>query len=245
MGRAFEVRAASMAKTNLMKSKLYSKYGKLIYMEAKNGGFDPESNLKLRALIDKAKHDQVPADVIKRNIDKAKGGSGESYSTCRYEAFGPSGSTFIVDCLTDNSNRTLSALKTSFSKCGAHMGSTGSVAYTYNYEGVLVIKGVDEDSALEAVADAGIDVLDLFSNEDGSVTILSNPSDATSVKEAIQKVNANVEILKDEVSWVAKEEVSVASEDFEKIQRLMDMLDENDDVTNVYHNINNLPVTED
>jgi len=244
MGRAFEVRAASMAKTNLMKSKLYSKYGKLIYMEAKNGGYDMDANLKLRALVDKAKHDQVPADVIKRNIEKAKGGTGESYTTCRYEAFGPSESTFIIEALTDNSNRTLSALKSSFAKCGAHMGATGSVSYTYIYEGILSFKGLDEDATLEALAEAGFDVNDIITEGD-SVTVLSKPSDSSDVKATLLKVNPDLEITRDEVIWVAQNEVSVPEEDFEKINRLLGFLDENDDVTNVYHNISNLPPTED
>lgn len=244
MGRAHEVRAASMAKTNLMKSKLYSKYGKLIYMEAKSGGTDPNANLKLRSLIDKAKKDQVPADVIKRNIEKANGGTGENYSSCKYECYGPSGSTFIIECLTDNSNRTLSSLNIATQKCGAHLGKPGSVSYNYDYVGILVLSGLDEDSVLEAVAEAGIDVLDLYTNDDSSVTVTSNPSDLSSVREAIEAANAEVSFSRDEVAWIAKEEVNVPEEDFDKLTRFMNMLDENDDVTNVYHNVANMPEEE-
>lgn len=244
MGRAHEVRAASMAKTNLMKSKLYSKYGKLIYMEAKNGGTDPNANLKLRALIDKAKKDQVPADVIKRNIEKANGGTGENYSSCRYEAYGPSGSTFIIECLSDNSNRTLSSLNIATQKCGAHLGKPGSVSYNYDYVGVLDLTGLDEDSVLEVVAEAGIDVLDLYSNEDGSVTVTANPSDLSQVRQALEAASSEVSFQRDEVAWVAKEEVSVPKEDFDKLIRFMNMLAENDDVTNVYHNVSNMPEEE-
>ena len=242
MGRAHEVRAASMAKTNLAKSKLYSKYGKLIYMEARNGA-DPNANLKLRALIDKAKKDQVPADVIKRNIEKAQGGTGENYSSVKYEAFGPAGSTFIIDCLSDNTNRTFTSVRTIAGKCGAHLGTPGSVSYQYDYTGVLVLKGLDEDGALEALMEAGLEPTDLYANDDDTLTVLTAPSDLNPIKEALEAVDG-VEALSDEVIWQAKEEVEVPEEEFEKIQRFLDRLAEDDDVSNVYHNVSNLPETE-
>ena len=238
MGRAHEVRAASMAKTNLAKSKLYSKYGKLIYMEARNG-YDPNANLKLRALIDKAKKEQVPADVIKRNIDKAKGGTGENYTNVKYEAFGPAGSTFIIDCLTDNSNRTFTSVRSIAGKCGAHLGTPGSVSYQYDYEGVLVLKGLDEDSALEALMEAELEPTDLYLNDDETLTITTNPSDLNPIKEALEKLEG-VEVLSDEVMWVAKEMVEIPAEEMEKVQRFIDRLSEDDDVSNVYHNVSNL-----
>jgi len=240
MGRAHEVRAASMAKTNLMKSKLYSKYGKLIYMEAKNGGYEMDGNLKLKALVEKAKKDQVPADVIKRNIDKAKGGSNESYDSCRYEAFGQSGSTFIIECLTDNSNRTISALKGYFSKSGAHLGASGSVTYTYDYQGILAFKGMSEEEAFEAVAMAGIDVNDVYSEND-TTYVLSKPADQGAVKDALLSAKADLTFTQDEVAWIPKDYVTVPEEDFDKINRLLNLLDNDDDVTNVYHNVENLP----
>lgn len=243
MGRAHEVRAASMAKTNLAKSKLYSKYGKLIYMEARNGA-DPTANLKLRALIDKAKKDQVPADVIKRNIEKAKGGTGEAYLDCRYEAYGPSGSTFVIECLTDNSNRTISSLKGYFSKCGCHLGASGSVTYNYDYVGTIVTKGLDEEAVFEAVAMAEIEVLDVAS-EDDAVIITAKPGDVSAVKDALTQAKADIDIVSDEVSWVAKDYVTLPDEDIEKVQRFMGLLGENDDVSNVYHNIDNLPEDEE
>ena len=242
MGRAHEVRAASMAKTNLAKSKLYSKYGKLIYMEARNGA-DPTANLKLRALIDKAKKEQVPADVIKRNIDKAKGGTGENYTNVKYEAFGPAGSTFIIDCLTDNSNRTFTNVRSVASKCGAHLGNPGSVSYQYDYEGVLVVKGMDEEAVLDNLMEAGLEPTDLYANEDESLTVTTQPSDLNPIKEALEKVEG-AEVLSDEVLWVAKEQVEVPAEDMEKVQRFLDKLGEDDDVSNVYHNISNLPEEE-
>lgn len=242
MGRAHEVRAASMAKTNLAKSKLYSKYGKLIYMEARNGA-DPTANLKLRALIDKAKKDQVPADVIKRNIEKAAGGTGEAYLDCRYEAYGPSGSTFVIECLTDNSNRTISSLKGYFGKCGLHLGATGSVTYNYDYVGTIVTRGLDEEAVFEAVAMAEIEVLDVMT-EDDTVVITAKPGDVSAVKDALTAAKEDIEIVSDEVAWVPKDYISLPDEDIEKVQRFIGLLGENDDVSNVYHNIDNLPEEE-
>lgn len=242
MGRAHEVRAASMAKTNLAKSKLYSKYGKLIYMEARNG-WELDGNLKLKALVERAKKEQVPADVIKRNIDKAKGGSNESYLSCRYEAFGPAGSTFIIDCLTDNSNRTISSLKGAFGKCGCHLGTSGSVTYTYDYQGILSLTGMDEEEVFETIAMAEIEVIDVYS-EDGEVVIVSKPSDQSAVKDALTAVKPDLEFDQDEVAWFPKDQVTLPDEDIEKVVRFMGLLGENDDVTNVYHNIANMPEEE-
>lgn len=121
MGRSFEVRKASMAKTQGAKIKVYSKYGKEIYVCAKNGGTDPDMNLSLRHLITKAKKDQVPAHVIEKALDKASGGAGEDYQPARYEGFGPGGASVIVDCLTDNGNRTYQDVRQCFVKTGAKL----------------------------------------------------------------------------------------------------------------------------
>ncbi len=137
MGRSFEVRKASMAKTQGAKIKVYSKYGKEIYMSAKNGGTDPDSNLSLRRLMEKAKKDQVPSHVIEKAIDKASGGGGEDFSTARYEGFGPGGCSVIVDCLTDNNNRTYMDVRQCFCEeqrenrcarcCCSHVRSSGGI----------------------------------------------------------------------------------------------------------------------
>ena len=122
MGRKFEVRKISMAKTAGAKTKVYSKYGKEIYVVAKNGGTDPQANLALRRLIEKAKKDQVPSHVIEKAIDKAEGGAGEDYVPARYEGFGPGGCMVIVDCLTDNNNRTITDVRNCFTKTGSKLG---------------------------------------------------------------------------------------------------------------------------
>ncbi len=129
MGRAFEVRKAAMMKTSAAKTKVYSRFGKEIYIAAKAGVPDPEMNQGLKRMIERAKANQVPADVIKRAIEKAKGGTDESYTSVRYEGFGPGNCTIIVDCLTDNVNRTVSDVRNCFTKTKSKMGVSGSVAH--------------------------------------------------------------------------------------------------------------------
>ena len=144
MGRAYEVRKASIQKTGAAKSKLYSMYAREIYQAAKNGGIELEANATLKRLVEKAKKEQVPADIIKRAIDKVNSGADESYDSVRYELFGPAGSTVIVDCLTDNVNRSVSAVRTAVNKCHVKMGAIGSVAYMYDNLCVVGFKGLDE-----------------------------------------------------------------------------------------------------
>ena len=160
MGRAFEVRKHAMAKTAAAKTKLYSRYGKEIYMSAK-GNPDPEINDELKRMIEKAKKDQIPNDVINRAIEKAKGGSGENYTSVRYEGFGPSNSLFIVECLTDNVNRTISEVRNCFTKSNSKLGVSGSVTHMFNEQAVFAIKDVSEDEILEIVIENDIDVLEI------------------------------------------------------------------------------------
>ena len=133
MGRAFEVRKASIMKNGAARGKIYSMYAREIYQAAKNGGTNLESNYILRRLVDKAKTEQVPSDIIKRAIDKVNSGADETYQQARYELFGPAGSTLIVDCLTDNVNRTVSSLRAVVNKAHAKMGAMGSVSYQYEH----------------------------------------------------------------------------------------------------------------
>ena len=161
MGRKFEVRKVAMAKTMLKKSKVYSRFGKEIYMVAKSGGANPDANLSLRALIDKAKRAQVPADVIKRNIQKAETGIGEDYVPIRYEGFGPGGVGIIIDTLTDNVNRTVGEIRNCFTKVGSKMGVSGSVEHGYQHLSHISIKGMDEEEVLETLLMADIEILDI------------------------------------------------------------------------------------
>ena len=160
MGRAHEVRAKAMAATAAKKSKLYSIYAKEI-MKAAKANPDPTSNDTLRRVIEKAKREQVPADVINRNIDKAKKGEVENFDTVIYEAFAQCGSNLIVKCLTDNANRTITFVKTVFNKCGANMAGQNAVSFMYDHLGCVGIKGHTEDEVMEALINADVDANDI------------------------------------------------------------------------------------
>ncbi|MBQ2509964.1 MAG: YebC/PmpR family DNA-binding transcriptional regulator [Erysipelotrichaceae bacterium] len=237
MGRAHEVRAAAMAKTAAMKSKVYSRYGKEIYIAAKSGVADPEMNLALRSKIKEAKANQVPADVIKRAIEKAKGGSSESYDSLRYEGFGPGSATIIIDCLTDNSNRTVAAMNSCFNKSHCKMGVKGSVSFNYDNLGVLSFKYEDEDTMLEALIEADVDVNDL-EVEDGEMTVYVAPADLHKAQEAIDVLIPDCEYSVCAIKMLPQEYVTLTDEhDKEMWQRLLDNLDDVDDVQEVYHNV--------
>ena len=236
MGRAFEVRKQSMAKTAAAKTKVYSRYGKEIYMSAK-GNPDPEVNVELKRIIDKAKKDQVPNDVINRAIEKAKGGSGENYTSVRYEGFGPANSLFIVECLTDNVNRTIHEVRNCFTKSNSKLGVSGSVTHMFNEQAVFAIASVDEDTILEIVVENDIDVLEIEADENG-VSLYGNPSDYNIIRTALLKANPEFELVTDEIMWLPTLEVEVtSSEDKEMFDKLIGMLDEVDDVQKVYHNV--------
>lgn len=237
MGRAHEVRAAAMAKTAAMKSKVYSRYGKEIYIAAKSGVPDPEMNLTLRSKIKEAKANQVPADVIKRAIDKAKGGSTESYDSLRYEGFGPGAATIIIDCLTDNSNRTVAAMNQCFNKSHCKLGVKGSVSFNYDNLGVLTFKFDDEDKMLETLIDKDVDVNDI-ELEDGLMTVYVTPSDLHKAQEAIEEIIPDCEFEVCAIKMLPQEYVKLTDEhDKEMWNRLLSLLDEVDDVQEVFHNV--------
>ncbi|HDY7723846.1 YebC/PmpR family DNA-binding transcriptional regulator [Vibrio vulnificus] len=235
MGRSFEVRKASMAKTAGAKIKVYSKYGKEIYVCAKNGGIDPDMNLSLRHLITKAKKDQVPSHVIDKALDKASGGGGEDYQPARYEGFGPGGISVIVDCLTDNGNRTFQDVRQCFVKTGAKIGTPGVVAHMFDHQAVFQFKGDDEESFLEALMMADCDVTDI-ELEDGVITIYAPNTEFFKVKTALNTEFPDLVIDVEEITFVPQNYSSVPEEDAEKFQKFLDMLDDCDDVQQVYHN---------
>ena len=237
MGRAHEVRAAAMAKTAAMKSKLYSRYGKEIYIAAKSGVPDPEMNLTLRSKVKEAKANQVPADVIKRAIEKAKGGSTEQYDSLRYEGFGPGNATIIIDCLTDNSNRTVAAMNTCFNKSHCKLGVKGSVSFGYDNLGILSFNYTDEDKMLDALVNDEVDVNDI-EVEDGSMTVYVSPNDLHKAQDAIEKLIPNVEFSVCAIKMLPQEYTKLDDPaDKELWERLLRLLDEVDDVQEVYHNV--------
>ena len=238
MGRAHEVRAASMAKTAAIKSKLYSRYGKELYIAAKSGVPDPDMNLALKRKIQEAKSNQVPADVIKRAIEKAKGGTDENYTEARYEGFGPGNSTIIVDCLTDNTNRAITDVKTCFNKChGAKLANSGAVSYNYESVGLFVFAYEDEDAMLEAMMEAEVDVQDI-SVEDGEMTVKTTFQDFGKAQDAIEKVIPDVEFDVCETTLLPTEFVTLdTQEDKEAFDKLLSMLNDCDDVNKIYTNV--------
>lgn len=235
MGR-FPNIAAAKAKTGAAKGKLYGMYAKDIYQAAKNGGTTPEGNPSLKRLIEKAKKDQVPIDVIKRAIDKVNSGTGENYETLTYEIFGPSGSTLMVECLTDNVNRSVSDVRTAINKAKVKMGAMGSVAYMYDNLCTVGFTGISEDNVMDALIDAGIDFVDM-ENQDGNILIYGDPNDLFKIKEAIISIKNDVEFTVDEIAMLPKERITLTGEDLENFNKLLNLLDEVDDVQNVYHNV--------
>lgn len=235
MGR-FPNIAASKAKTGAAKAKVYSSYAKEIYQVAKQGGTDPNGNLTLRHLIEKAKKEQVPADVIKRAIDKVNSGVDESYTSVRYEGFASGGATIIVDCLTDNVNRSVSMVRNAFTKSNGKMGVSGCVSHMYEHLSVVVVKDMTEDEALEALLMNEVDAKEI-EEENGNVNIYGEPSDLYKIKEAILSYKADAEILVDEVSMLANETVTLEGEDKDNFDKLLNMLDDVEDVQKVYHNV--------
>lgn len=237
MGRAFEVRKASMAKTGAAKAKLYSKFGKELYICAKNGGTDPETNLELKSLIAKAKKQNVPGDIIKRNIDKAAGGSGENYDFHRYEGFGPGGSAIIVDCLTDNVNRTVTEVRNCFTKTGGNLGVNGSVIHGFDHLAVVGVKDKEEDEIFELLVMEDVDVSEIEA-EDDQVIVYAAANELFRIKKLLEDTYSDIEFTIEEQTMLAQNMIEITDAEIsEKFQKILDMLDDCDDVQTVYHNV--------
>ena len=195
-----------------------------------------ESNVNLKHLVEKAKKEQVPMEIIKRAIDKAKGAGGEDYTEVIYEGFGPGASTFIIKTLTDNVNRTVGEIRAAFNKVHKSLGVTNSVSYNYDYLAIISFKSNEEEKIFEELLNAGIEIIDLESN-DGEITITANPKDINKVKEELEKIIPGIEYTYDEVGMFAKEEVTLTGEDKEIYDKLYNLLDAIDDVSAIYTNV--------
>lgn len=236
MGRAYEVRKASIQKTGAIKAKTYSTFAKEIYLAAKKGVPEIESNVVLKRMVEKAKKAQVPSDIINRAIEKAKGIGGEDYHEVVYEGFGPGASTLIIKTLTDNVNRTVGMVRATFNKVNKSLGVTNSVAYNYDYLAIITFKTMQQEDIFEELLNAGIEPVE-FEEENGELTISVHPNDINSTKDVIEKIMGNVEYEFDEVGMFPKNEVELAGDDLELFDRLYKLLDDIEDVTEIYHNV--------
>ena len=220
-------------KTDAQKAKVFTKIGREIAVAVKEGGVDPSSNSKLRDLIAKAKANNVPNDNIDRVIKKAGSNDGKDYETIVYEGYGPSGIAVIVECLTDNRNRTAADMRHYFDKFGGNMGQSGCVSYLFSESGIIVIENnsLDEDEVMEACVEAGAGD---FEFQDDIVEIVTEPSELSSVREALsQKYNIiSAEVEKIPSTYVRIDDAEIAN----KMNLLLSHMEDNDDVQNVYHN---------
>lgn len=236
MGRAYSVRKASIEKTGAAKAKVYSLYAREIYQAAKAGGTNVDSNDALKRLVERAKKEQVPSDLIKRAIDKVNSGVDESYESVRYEVFGPGGSTLIIDCLTDNVNRTLSYVRPALNKNNGKMGVSGSVSYMYDHLSILRFKGLDEEQVIDTMINNDVEVDDIEVNDD-EITVYASAQDLFKGKKAILDILPDVEFIVEEVSMIAKDTITLSGDDLESFNKMINMLEDVEDVQNIYHNV--------
>ena len=235
MGRAYQNRKDSMAKTSDMKAKVYSKYGREIYVCAKSGGPDPDGNLALRSLIDRAKKDQVPSHVIEKAIDKATGAGGEDFDSARYEGFGPGGAMVIIECLTDNPNRTFGDVRQCFTKTKAKIGTQGTCAHSFDHAAIFVFAGDDDEAILEALMMADVDVTDI-ENEDGKMTVFAPHTEFAKARNALTADAGITEFEVDEIQFIPHASHPISGDDVEMFEKFLDMVNFLDDVQRVYHN---------
>ena len=218
------------------RGKIFQKLAKEIYVAAKGTNGDPDSNPSLRMVIEKCRSQNMPKDNIQKAIDKAVGtAGGEDFESIRYEGYGPNGIAIMVDCLTDNRNRTASLVRSSFTKRGGNLGTDGSVSYLFERKGIIVIdKTVDEDELMMTVLDNG--ATDMVTNDE-TFEIYTTPDTFLQVKKAVEDLGVT-EFITSEITFIASNLVEVDDEEAkEKILALVDTLDEIDDVQNVYHNL--------
>jgi len=216
------------------RGKLFTRLIKEIVVAAKAGGSDLDANASLRTAVDKAKSQSVPKDAIERAVKRGAGElDGSDYEEIRYEGYGPAGIAFIVDCLSDNRNRTVADVRHAFSKAGGNLGQTGSVAYMFASLGVLIYSPEhDEEEVMEAALDAGAE--DVIIDDDGSIEVLTAAEDYVAVKQAM--IDAGLEPEDSELTMRASANTELAIEDAQKVLRLVDLLESSDDVQDVFYN---------
>lgn len=235
MGRKWNNIKEKKASKDADTSRIYAKFGREIYVAAKQGEPDPESNRALKVVLERAKTYSIPRAIIDRAVEKAKGGSEESYDELRYEGFGPNGSMVIVDTLTNNVNRTASDVRAAFGKNGGNMGVSGSVAYMFDHTAVFGIEGKTADEVLELMMEADIDVRDVMEEEDG-VIVYAEPDQYHLVQEAFK--NAGItEFTVAELTMLAQNELPLPEDAQEQFEKMIDAIEDLEDVQQVYHNV--------
>lgn len=235
MGRKWNNIKDKKASKDANTSRIYAKFGREIYVAAKQGEPDPESNQALKVVLERAKTYSVPKHIIDRAIEKAKGGSEETYDELRYEGFGPNGSMVIVDALTNNVNRTASDVRAAFGKNGGNMGVSGSVSYMFDATAVIGVEGKTEEEALELLMEADVDVRDIMEEED-SVIVYAEPDQFHAVQEAFKQAGVT-EFTVAELTMLAQNDVTLDPEAQAQFEKMIDVIEDLDDVQQVYHNV--------
>jgi YebC/PmpR family DNA-binding regulatory protein len=226
------------ARNDAVRGKVFTKIGREIVVAVKNGGPDPNLNSSLNDIVNKAKSNNMPNDTIARAIKKASGEASDvSYDHISYEGYGPNGVAVIVECLTDNKNRTAANVRHGFSKYGGNLGTTGCVSFMFEKKGQIIVEkseSIDEDELMMTALDAGAE--DVISEEEG-YEIITTPEDFSTVNNAV--IAEGITVLSGEVSQIPSTTVSLSDEDGELMEKMIETLEEDDDVQNVYHNWEN------
>jgi YebC/PmpR family DNA-binding regulatory protein len=216
------------------RGKIWTRLTREIIVAARSGGGDVNMNPRLRLAIDKAKAANMPADNIKRNVDKATGNlDGVTYEEIRYEGYGIGGAAVIVDCMTDNRVRTVAEVRHAFSKYGGNLGTEGSVAFQFKHCAQFIFApGTSEDKVMEVALDAGAE--DVLTGDDGVIEVLTAPGDFEAVGKALDAAGLKAEVA--EVTMRAENTIALGGEDGVRMQKLLDVIEDLDDVQNVFHN---------
>jgi len=235
MGRKWNNIKEKKASKDANTSRIYAKFGREIYVAAKQGEPDPESNQALKVVLERAKTYSVPKTIIDRAIEKAKGGSEENFDELRYEGFGPNGSMVIVDALTNNVNRTAAEVRAAFSKNGGNLGVTGSVSYMFDATAVIGLEGKTADEVLEILMEADVDVRDIL-EEDDAVIVYADQDQFYAMQEAFKNVGIT-EFTVAELTMLAQNDVALPEDGQIKFEKMLDVLEDIEDVQRVYHNV--------
>ncbi|WP_214795291.1 MULTISPECIES: YebC/PmpR family DNA-binding transcriptional regulator [unclassified Exiguobacterium] len=235
MGRKWNNIKEKKASKDANTSRVYAKFGREIYVAARQGEPDPELNQSLKFVVERAKTYNVPRAIIDRAIDKAKGGDEENFDELRYEGFGPNGAMVIVDTLTNNVNRTASEVRAAFGKNGGNMGVSGSVAYMFDATAVIGVNQMSADDVLELMMEHDLDVRDVI-EEDETVIVYAEPEAFHAVQTAFKAAGVE-EFAVAELTMLPQNEVSLDDESKEQFEKLIDVLEDLEDVRQVYHNV--------